>query len=279
MTYLPAGLLYLGLLTVPAGAVVLAESPAAAQAVTQTYLAAADTQPGMIIQLDEKDKNRVKPAIGDNPAAIHGVVVQPNDAPLTLSEAKAERQVYVATSGTYAVLVSDEGGPINKDDYIAVSSIDGVGMLANPLPNVIAARALSGFDGKSSVKSQVTVKDSSGRSRVVRLGYVTASINVTRNPLVRDKSPTLPGFLKQAAEGIADKPVSPLRAYLSAVITVLTAVIVIVVIATGVRASLIALGRNPLARANISRNLLQIVLIGIMILIVGLSAVYLLLKF
>lgn len=253
--------------------------PAGAQSVTQTYLADSHIQPGMIIQLDGADKGRVKPASSNNLSAIHGVVVQPNDAPLTLSATNVERQVYVATSGTYTILVSDESGPIKKDDYIALSSIDGVGMLANPLPNVIAGRAVTGFDGKSNVKSQATVKDSNGRDRVVKFGYVTANINVTRNPLVRDKAPVLPGFLKQAAEGVADKPVSPLRAYLSVIVLVMTTLIVIVVVATGIRSSLISLGRNPLARASISRNLVQIVLIAIMILIVGLTAVYLLLKF
>lgn len=256
-----------------------AAGQASAQSVAQTYIAEAATQPGMIVQIDPKDGSRVSPATKTNVEAIHGVVVLPNDAPLSLSEANTERQVYVATSGTYKVLVSDENGPIRKDDFIAVSSIDGVGMQANPLPNVVAAKAISSFDGQTGVKSQTTVKDSKGKDRVVRFGYVTANINVTRNPLVQNTAPNLPGFLQKAAEGVADKPVSPLRVYLSVVVMAVTTVIVIVIMATGIRSSVTAIGRNPLARKNIMRNMLQVVLIGIIILIVGLSAVYLLLKF
>ncbi len=257
---------------------------ASAQSVSKSYVADNGTQAGMIVQLtgsdDKKDVGRVRPATQSKLQAIHGIVVLPNDAPLSLSEATNERQVFVATSGSYTVLVSDQNGPIHKDDFITVSSIDGVGMQANPLPNVVVGKALNTFDGKSQadVKSETVVTDSNGKKRTVKFGYVTANVNVTRNPLVQNTAPNLPGFLQKAAEGIADKQVNPVRVYISIVVMLVTTIIVIVVLSTGIRASLTALGRNPLARKSIFRNLIQIVLIGLMILIVGLFGVYLLLK-
>jgi hypothetical protein len=256
----------------------VASGTASAQSVAQSYIADTGTMAGMIVRIDDTDGKRVKAAQKTNINAIHGVVVLPNDAPLSLSEATNERQVFVATSGTYKVLVSDENGPIRKDDFIAVSSIDGIGMQANPLPNVVVGKSLSLFDGKSNIKSQITIKDSEGRDRVVSFGYVEANINVTRNPLVQNTAPNLPPLLQKAAEGVADKPVSPIRIYISVIIMIITTIIVIFVLVTGIRSSVIALGRNPLARSNILRNLIQVVMIGLMILIVGLFAVYLLLK-
>lgn len=253
-------------------------APAAAQSVAQSYIASEGTLSGMIVQIDKQDGKRVKPASRDDLQAIHGVVVLPNDAPLSLSDASNERQVYVATSGTYRVLVSDQNGPIRKDDFIAVSAIDGIGMQANPLPNVVAGKALTEFDGTSGVRSQTTVKDSEGRDRIVKFGYVTANINVTRNPLVQNTAPNLPGFLQRAAQGVSDKPVSPIRVYASVIVLFITMVIVITILVTGIRSSLVSLGRNPLARKTIMRNLVQVVLIGIIVLIVGLFTVYLLLK-
>lgn len=261
-----------------ASAGLLFSANVSAQAVAQSYIADAGTMSGMIVQIDPKDGSRVQPASRSNLQAIHGIVVLPNDAPLSLTEATNERQVYVATSGTYKVLVSDQNGPIRKDDFIAVSSIDGVGMQANPLPNVVAGKALSDFDGTKDVRSQTEVTDSNGRKRTVRFGYVMANINVTRNPLVQNTAANLPGFLQKAAEGISEKPVSPVRAYLSLIILVVTVVMVLTIMVTGIRSSLVAMGRNPLARGTITRNLIQVVLIGVMILIVGLFAVYLLLK-
>ncbi len=151
-------------------------------------------------------------------------------------------------------------------------------MRADELPEVVAGKATSGFDGVAGIKSQTKVTDSNGKERTVNFGYVTADITVARNPLVQNTAPNLPGFLQKATEGIADKQVSPLRAYLSVVIAFVTMVIVVVVMYSGIRSSLVAMGRNPLARKNITRNLLQIVLVGVTILIVGLFGVYLVLK-
>lgn len=249
-----------------------------AQSVTKTYVADEGTQVGMVIQLSKNDQTRVSPATQADLQAIHGVVVLPNDAPLSLSELTSERQVYVATSGAYKVLVSDQSGPIKKDDYIAVSSIEGVGMRADSQPNVVVGKAVTGFDGATDIKGQTKVTDSNGKERTVNFGYITADIDVIRNPLVKDTEPNIPSFLREATEGIADKQVSPLRAYLSLVIAFVTMVIVVVVMYSGIRSSLVAMGRNPLARKSISRNLLQIVLVGVTILIVGLFGVYLVLK-
>lgn len=265
-------------LVAPAVAVPVWNAAVSAQAVAQSYIADEGTMAAMIVQIDAKDGQRVQPASKDNLEAIHGVVVMPNDAPLSLSEATVERQVYVTTSGTYRVLVSDENGPIRKDDYVAVSSIDGVGMQANPIPNIIVGKALSDFDGQTGVQSQTKVKDDQGNDRTVRFGYVTANINVTRNPLLQPKKDSLPGLLRIAAEVVAGKPVSAMRVYISFTVLLLTVILAGVIIYTGIRTSMTAIGRNPLAKKSILRNLLQVVLIGLIILIVGLFAVYLLLK-
>ena len=57
-----------------------------------------------------------------------GVVVAPNDAPVSISNNDDEEQIYVATYGEYDVLVSSQNGPISVGDTIAVSALDGVGM-------------------------------------------------------------------------------------------------------------------------------------------------------
>jgi hypothetical protein len=250
---------------------------AAAQTVAKTYTASDGTQTAMIVQIDD-EKLRVSPAVATKLDAILGVVVLPNDAPLSLSENTSERQVYVATTGNYMVLVSDQNGVVKKDDYIAVSSLSGIGMRGDSQPRIIIGKALSGFDGKNQVKAQTKVKDSDGIERLVSFGYVMANINVTRNPLYSGGGTAAPGPLQRVAEGIADKPISPVKAYVSAGIVAAATIIVAVILATGIRSSVTALGRNPLARKNILRNLLQVVLIGLTVFIAALFAVYLLLK-
>jgi len=52
----------------------------------------------------------------------------------------------------------------------------------------------------------------------------------------------------------------------------------LVTLYSGIRNALIAIGRNPLSKKSIFRGLLEIILTGFIILIIGLFAVYLLLK-
>lgn len=260
------------------GGVILGWGAAAsAQAVAQSYAADTPLQAGMVVKLTG-DKTKVAPVTQSDNDKMHGVVIRANDAPLTLTEGEVGQAVYVATSGKYQILVTDQNGPVKKGDYLIISAIDGIAMKANHTIKYIIGKALSDFDGKTNVLSQTKLKDGAGRERAVNFGYVSADINVSRNPLAPPEDSNLPGFLRKASEAVSGKPVSPFRGYAALGVLVVTSMIVIVVLYAGVRTSLIAMGRNPLARKTIVRNLIQVVLVGIIILISGLITVYLLLK-
>jgi hypothetical protein len=151
-------------------------------------------------------------------------------------------------------------------------------MKADSQQSVVVGKAATAFDGKNDVAGVTTVKDSNGEEQPVRLGYVTAAVSIARNPLQRATHSNIPGFLQNATESIAQKPVSPVRVYFSLAIMLITAVIVGSLLYGAVRASMIALGRNPLARGAIVRSLVRVVLISLIVLSSGLGAVYLLLR-
>ncbi len=251
-----------------------------AQNVAQSYIADAPLQPGMIVEL-ATDKTRVKPVSQSNASKMLGIVVQPNDAPLSLSQEGAGQNVYVSTSGSYHALVSDQNGPIVKGDYLIVSSLDGIGMKANSNAEYVIGKALDNFDGKTSVLTSTQVKDDKGATHTVNFGYATTDINISRNPLLKVGSTTsssVPSILQKASDSVANKPVTPVRVYAALAVLILIAIIVCVILYSAIRTSITALGRNPLARKSIYRNLVSVVLIAIIVLIIGLFAVYLLLK-
>jgi hypothetical protein len=247
------------------------------QAVAQSYASDTPLQAGMIVKLSG-DKTKVVPVAQSDNDKMHGVVIRSNDAPLTLSEGESPQAVFVVTNGKYQILVTDQNGVIKKGDYLVVSAVEGVGMKANRSIKYIVGKALTGFDGKNSVLSQTTLKDAAGNNRTVNFGYVEADINVSRNPLAPAEDSNLPGFLRKASEAVSGKAVSPFRGYVALGVLIVTATIVVVILYAGVRTSLVSIGRNPLARKSIVRNLIQVVLIGLIILVAGLIAVYLLLK-
>lgn len=268
----------LALLVMAAGLGVLLASPTAqAQSVAQSYASDTPLQAGMVVKLSG-DKTKVVPVSQSDNDKMHGVVIRSNDAPLTLTEGEVPQAVFVVTNGKYQILVTDQNGPIKKGDYLIVSAIDGVGMKANSAIKYIIGKSLTNFDGKTGVLSTTKLKDGAGRERAVNFGYVEADINVSRNPLAPPEDSNLPGFLRKASEAVSGKPVSPFRGYVALGVLIVTAIIVVAILYAGVRTSLISLGRNPLARKSIIRNLIQVVLVGLIILIAGLIAVYLLLK-
>lgn len=249
------------------------------QEVAQSYTANSSLQPGMIVQPAD-DKTKVKPVTANESEKMLGVVIQPNDAPLSLSEATAGEKVYVATAGSYRILVSNQNGVIKKGDYLIISSLEGIGMKVDGSAQYVVGKTLEGFDGASAVLSQTTVKDTTGTNKTVNFGYVKAEISISRNPLLRSSAPasTLPNFLQKASEAIANKPVPPVRVYISLAVVIVTAIIVCTILYAGIRTSVISMGRNPLARNSIMRSLTSVLLIGMIILITGLFGVYLLLK-
>ena len=190
----------------------LAVGNANAQAVVQAYQTDNTLQVGMIIQLADGSKTKVQAASQQKADKMRGVVVAANDAPISISGENDNRQAYVATSGNYKVLVSDQNGSIGK------------------------------------------------------------------NPLFKTEASNVPDFLQKLTDSVANKPVSAVRIYVGLGILLATVIIVFSLLYSGVRTSMVSLGRNPLAKKSILRNLFEVVLIGLIVLISGLFGVYLLLK-
>jgi hypothetical protein len=244
----------------------------------QGYASDAALQDGTIVQLDSKTANKVLAASSKNLQQMYGVVVDPHQLALTFSDASLQNEAYVATSGTYNVLVSTQAGVIKPGDYITLSAVDGVAMNAADASTTVFGRAAGGFDGKSKSLGGLTLKDSSGATKQVQLGMVPVAINIQRNPNIKSTKANVPPWLQAIGQAVAQKPVGAFRIYLSMAITTLCIIIGLVTLYAGIRNAMIAIGRNPLSKKSIFRGLLEIILTSFLILIIGLFAVYLLLK-
>ncbi len=251
------------------------KSPLQAQTLTQGYGADEVLQRGMIVRLKADDATKVEALKFEEGDNMHGVVVDANDAPVTISS--EGQKVFIATIGRFDVLVSDQSGPINSGDYITISSLNGIGMKAGDSEPVVIGRATASFDGKNGVISTAQVKRGDGNESV-NIGRVQIDVGVTRNPLLKAAEPNLPGFLKKAAEAIAGKDVSPARAYVSVAVFLITAAIAGSLMYGGVKSGIISIGRNPLSKKSIVRGVLQVILTGLIIFISGIFGVYLLLR-
>jgi hypothetical protein len=250
------------------------------QQVVQSFSGDKSIQQGMIVRVTDKDKSVIQVADQKSINYLLGVTIAPNEAPVTITPQQINsQQIFVATSGRYSVLVTNQNGPVKSGDYITVSSIAGIGMTADQELPVILGTATSDFNGTSDVVGTVTLKDSTGKNRQVSIGRVTVNLDIARNPLkVAVASDFVPTFLSKAAITVANKPVSTARIYMGAVTLLVSALVSGIVLYSGVRSGMVAVGRNPLSKKSIIRSLIQTVLAGLIIFIVGVVLVYLLLK-
>ncbi len=266
-----------GILFIPIVCVVLlSASVAYAQGVVTSYASTSTLSIGTIVELQDTKRNIVAALSQKNEQKMFGVVVNSIDSPLSLSGTSASNQVYVATSGDYSVLVDNQNGPIKQGDYISISSVDGIGAKAAVTDSTVLGRALSPFEGTSDSIGQTTINTSGGGKDNLAIGRIIVSIAVGANPV--QQNVIIPGFLRSIAQTVSAKPVSSLRIYVSLVILLADMIVAGGMLYAGIRSSFIAIGRNPLSQKKITRSLVEVIFTSLIIFIIGLIAVYLLLK-
>lgn len=248
----------------------------------QTYTSATPLQIGTIVQLASGGTaNSIVPASYAKMQQMYGTVIDPNTLPLTVTDSSVKNETYVATGGRYSVLVDTQNGPIQEGDYVTISAVDGVAMKAGTYDEqkYVFGRAAAGFSGKTNVIDTTSLKKANGTAyKTVQIGVIPVSISIQRNPNEKSTKVNLPPFLQEAGQAIAQKPIGPGRLYMALLITGLCVCVALVTLYAGIRNAVVAIGRNPLSKKSIFRGLLEIILTSFLILIIGLFAVYLLLK-
>ncbi len=249
-------------------------SHARAQSITQGYKSSGDAQNGMIVHFKIGSAGTVEPLNQKNELTMLGVVVSNIESPVSLSDT-SQVQVYVATFGEYTVLVSTQNGRIKAGDRISMSSIDGIGMKSDNERQVILGKALQDFADTSNADGHIDLK---GVGKVA-VGRILVDIGVSRNPgYSADAVPNVPTFLVKAARAVSSKPITALRLYSGLAILFVAIVVAGMVLFAGARSGMSAVGRNPLAKRSIFRSMITVVLMALIIVTLGLVAVYLLLK-
>jgi hypothetical protein len=232
----------------------------------------------MIVRLKPGDSTKVQALKYSEGSDMLGVVVSSNDAPISLSD-PTKKQNFIAVFGKYDVLVSAQNGAIKAGDYITISSVEGVGMKATKDDAIILGKAIGAFNGKNDAESTVALTDNLGGKQEVGVKRLAVDITVSRNPnFAGDSSAGVPQFLSKAAQIVSKKPVTALRIYACLGVLALSLAVSGAIIFSGVRTGMTAVGRNPLAKGSILKNLITVTLMALIIVIIGIIAVYLLLR-
>ncbi len=244
----------------------------ATTSISQSYTSSSILSIGSIVSLKNNTADQVVPSENSNVDSLLGVVISADNSMLSIYNNQAN-QVQVATSGTLDVLVSTINGAIKRGDHITASPIYGVGMKAKANVRIIGIAQGSLNDDTG---SKQTYTDSKGVKQTVILGQIPVLINVSYYFKEPDKT-IVPSALQNLANALAGKSVDTLPIIISAGIFIVTLIIVVSIIYAMIRSSIISVGRNPMSQAAIYRDLIQLSALVLVILAVGMIAIYLVL--
>lgn len=241
---------------------VITPSPALAITtyIAESYTAEEALPMNSIVSLKSNSNDSVVAANTSNVDTMIGVTIDRNDASITVTNGK-ENQVQVAKSGTLQVLVSDINGAVEQGDYITASPINGVGMRATGSTKVIGIAQNSLTGGVAQ-----TIKNGDGSEQSVKVGTVPVLVSVS-GYIEKSENSFIPRPVQEIANTLAGRTVSPLPILLSLGVFLVTLIVVTIIIYSMVRNGIISVGRNPLSSSAIYRNVIQlsVLVLGILV--------------
>jgi hypothetical protein len=208
---------------------------------------------GAIVSLKNNTTDQVIASTANNADSIFGVVI--NDG------------------SSLSVLVSDINGEISQGDPITASPIKGVGMKATSNAKIVGIA--QGKPANSDDRQQ-TYTDSTGKKQPLILGEVPVLINVSYYYKQPDKT-LIPLAIQNIANTLAGKTVNSVPIIISAAIFIITLAVVVSIIYSMIRSSIISVGRNPMSQSAVYRDVIQLSALVLGILAVALIAIYIIL--
>ena len=227
---------------------------------------------GSIVSLKDGTSDQVVAADSSNVDNLLGVVVNADGSVLSIS-IDGTNKAEIATSGTLQLLASDINGSIKKGDQITASPISGVGMKATSNVRVIGI-AQGDLDSTNGSKQPYT--DKTGVKKFVIIGQIPVQVSVSY--FFKEPEKTLiPMAIQNMANALAGRSVSTLPILISAGIFIVTLVVVVSIVFSMIRSSIISVGRNPMSQSAIYRDIIQLSALVMAILAIGVIAIYLVL--
>lgn len=245
----------------------------AATTISQGYSTSDTLSIGSIVSISDKAPDQVVAATSSNVNNLIGIVINSGTSLLSVSNGSTN-QVQIATNGLAAVLVSDINGAVVQGDQITASPVKGVGMKATSNAKVVGVAQSSANDGQSKTDSYT---DGQGKKQKLSLSQVQVLVGVTYFYVQPDKT-LIPQAIQNLADALAGKKVDPLPIIISAVIFIVTIIIVVSIIFSMIRNSIISVGRNPMAQSAVYRDVIQLSALVLGILAVAVIAIYFILS-
>ena len=218
----------------------------------------------------ESDERIIERSNRSNIDNFVGIVTTLDRSLVTLSG--EDDNVLVVNYGEVQAYISDINGEVSVGDRLTVSPIAGLLMKASSGEQFIA-----GTVSDDVVINEFTeqVLDNNQQERSTTITKQVVNLNPTHHYLETDDEDQ--PFLELLGESITGQPVNQLQVIAALTVLILVLVIEGSIIYGAIHGSISSIGRNPLAKKAIYKQLLQVLWLTLLVLVFGLGTIYIIL--
>jgi hypothetical protein len=254
----------------------LAPANASSANISHSYQATTAITNGSIVSLDPNQAGYIQLSNTDNGSRLLGVSLNSQDSLLAVDPTSGAIQV--ATNGSVNTLVSTVNGNIKVGDQISPSPFSGVGMESSPGMRVIGI-AQTAFTAKSPQATPEQVKDRSGKTHTIEVGYVRLNITVgTNNTAPATGGGTQVNSLQRVVKSLNGRTISVVRIVLSIMVALISLISLITLVYASAYGSIVSIGRNPLAKHAVFRTLIAVMVMALLTISIASITIYYLLR-
>jgi len=218
------------------------------------------------------NKTEVERSSQANKGRFVGIVTTKEASLVTLTTSVSS--LYVATQGEATAYVTDVNGALKKGDYVVVSPLKGVLMKASSDEASVVGSSLEDFNVGGANSQEITKGD--GSKETIKVGLV--KIDVNPRIISSGKSPKNLTFLQQLGQSLAGKAISDWQVVTALVIFLLLLVVEGSLMYGAIHSAIIAVGRNPLSRTGVYKQLAQVLATAVAVLAIGITVIFGVLK-
>lgn len=226
--------------------------------------------PGMVVALSESstaEEPKVERAALDRETKVIGVSTSVGNQLVTVGS--GDSKIFVQTTGEATVFVTDLNGSVKKGDLLAPSPLLGILMKADESTAPIVGIAIEDFNENEAESQSIKEGDNNKTTKIDKL-----RINLDHMAASNQQASATDSSLERLGRAIVGKDVGEIQVIAALVIFLIVLVAEGGIIYGAVSSAIIALGRNPMAKQIIRKEMIRVVGIAVVVLGIGVAAVY-----
>jgi hypothetical protein len=229
-----------------------------------------DLIPGMVVALSASstaEEPKVERAALDREQKVIGVSTTADNQLIAIGSGKTK--IFVQTTGEATVFVTNLNGIVKKGDLLAPSPLLGILMKADESTAPIVGIAIEDFNEGDAETQTISEADQSKDTKIDKI-----RINLDHKAASNQQASATDSSLERLGRAVVAKDVGEIQVIAALVIFLIVLVAEGGIIYGAISSAITALGRNPMARQIIRKEMGRVVAIALVVLSIGVAAIY-----